>query len=176
MDRRIEERLKVVRSKRKTISLSVNDNLDIIVRAPFFTPDKFISDFVQRNEKWIEKQTDKKRSYIESHPPLTKEREEELKKAALEILPRKVQHYAKIMGVSPTGIKITSAKKRFGSCSGKNSLCFSFLLMQYPEEAIDYVIVHELAHIRHHDHSINFYRFVEKYMPDYKEREKLLKK
>lgn len=80
------------------------------------------------------------------------------------------------MGVSPTGIKITSAKKRFGSCSGKNSLCFSFMLMQYPEEAVDYVVVHELAHIRHHNHSRDFYRFIEKYMPDYKEREKLLKK
>lgn len=168
--------IKIIRSKRRTIALTVDDKLDVIVRAPFFTPDKIISDFVKRNENWIKKQTEKRRQFIENHPPLTKEEETELKKAALEILPQKVKHYSEIMGVSPTGIKITSAKKRFGSRSGKNSLCFSFLLMQYPEKAIDYVVVHELAHIRHHDHSRNFYRFVEKYMPDYKEREKLLKK
>lgn len=158
------------------MALTIDDELNIIVRAPFLMPDKVISDFIKQNEKWIEKQTEKKRQYIESHPPLTKEQEAELKKAALEILPQKVKRYAEIMGVSPTGIKITSAKKRFGSCSGKNSLCFSFMLMQYPEEAVDYVVVHELAHIRHHNHSRDFYLFIEKYMPDYKEREKLLKK
>lgn len=158
------------------MALTVDDELNIIVRAPFLMPDKVISSFIKQNEKWIEKQTEKKRQYIESHPPLTKEQEAELKKAALEILPQKVKHYAEIMGVSPTGIKITSAKKRFGSCSSKNSLCFSFMLMQYPEEAVDYVVVHELAHIRHHNHSRDFYLFIEKYMPDYKEREKLLKK
>lgn len=158
------------------MALTVDDELNVIVRAPFLMPDKVISDFIKQNEKWIEKQTEKKRQYFENHPPLTKEQEAELKKAALEILPQKVKHYAEIMGVSPTGIKITSAKKRFGSCSGKNSLCFSFMLMQYQEEAVDYVVVHELAHIRHHNHSRDFYRFIEKYMPDYKEREKLLKK
>lgn len=168
--------IKVIRSKRRTIALTVDDELNVIVRAPFLMPDKVINSFIKQNEKWIEKQTEKKRQYIENHPPLTKEQEAELKKAALEILPQKVKHYAEIMGVSPTGIKITSAKKRFGSCSGKNSLCFSFMLMQYPEEAVDYVVVHELAHIRHHNHSRDFYRFIEKYMPDYKEREKLLKK
>ena len=125
--------IKVIRSKRRTMALTVDDELNVIVRAPFLMPDKVISDFIKQNEKWIEKQTEKKRQYFENHPPLTKEQEAELKKAALEILPQKVKHYAEIMGVSPTGIKITSAKKRFGSCSGKNSLCFSFMLMQYQE-------------------------------------------
>ena len=84
-------------------------------------------------------------------------------------------HYAAIMGVVPTGIKITSAKTRFGSCSSKNSLCFSLYLMAYPDRAIDYVVVHELAHIRQKNHSPAFYAEVAKVMPDYKERVKLLK-
>ncbi|MEG1614194.1 MAG: M48 family metallopeptidase, partial [Oscillospiraceae bacterium] len=75
----------------------------------------------------------------------------------------------------PTAVKITSAEKRFGSCSGKNSLCFSYRLMQYPQDAIDYVIVHELAHIKHKNHSKNFYELIEQYMPDYKERNAILK-
>lgn len=79
------------------------------------------------------------------------------------------------MGLVPAGIKITSARTRFGSCSGKNSVCFSWRLMLYPPEAIDYVIVHELAHIRHHDHSPAFYALIEQYLPDWKVRMKLLK-
>jgi predicted metal-dependent hydrolase len=79
------------------------------------------------------------------------------------------------MGVAPTGVKITSARTRFGSCSGKNSLCFSLYLMEYPEDAIDAVVVHELAHIRHKDHSPAFYAEVERWMSDYRQRAKLLK-
>ena len=62
------------------------------------------------------------------------------------------------------------------SCSGKNRLCFSWRLMDYPEEAIDYVVVHELAHIRHHNHSRDFYALVASILPDYKERQALLRR
>ena len=99
----------------------------------------------------------------------------ELKARAKAELPPKIAAYAAILGVRPTGFKVTSAKKRFGSCSGKNSLCFSWRLMQYPEEAIDYVVVHELCHILHHDHSRAFYAAVSSVMPDYKARQKRLK-
>ena len=79
------------------------------------------------------------------------------------------------MGLAPTAVKITSARTRFGSCSSKNSLCFSLYLMQYPPEAIDAVVVHELCHMRHRNHSPAFYAEVERWLPDYREREKLLK-
>ena len=112
---------------------------------------------------------------IRQFPRLTPEQEREYRRRAAEILPQRVAHYAPLMGVTPTGVKITSARTRFGSCSGKNSLCFSWRLMLYPAEAVDYVVVHELAHIRHHNHSKSFWRTVEQFMPDYKERRKLLK-
>ena len=79
------------------------------------------------------------------------------------------------MGVTPTGIKITTARKRHGSCSGKNSLCFSCFLMNYPEEAIELVVVHELCHIKVRNHGPDFYALLEQYLPDHKERKKLLK-
>ena len=79
------------------------------------------------------------------------------------------------MGVTPTGLKITTARKRYGSCSGKNSLCFSCFLMQYPDEAVDLVVVHELCHIKVKNHSRDFYTLLEQFLPDYKERRKLLK-
>ena len=84
-------------------------------------------------------------------------------------------YWSEATGLVPTGIKITAAKKRYGSCSGKNSLCFSWRLMLYPPEAIDYVVVHELAHIRHHNHSPAFWAFVEQTLPDYRQRQSLLR-
>ena len=100
---------------------------------------------------------------------------EELIRLAKETLPGKVEHYGRIMGLRPTGLTITGARKRFGSCSAKNRICFSWRLMQYPEEAVDYVVVHELAHIRHKDHSRNFYACVEEVLPDWRERRQLLR-
>ena len=73
-------------------------------------------------------------------------------------------------------ITIPAARTRFGSCSGKNRLSFSLYLMAYPETAIEYVGVHELAHIRHHDHSPAFYREVEAYLPDWRARRALLRR
>ena len=88
-----------------------------------------------------------------AHPEPTDSERAALIARAKEYLPRRTAHWSAVMGLVPAGIKITSARTRFGSCSGKNSICFSWRLMLYPPEAIDYVIVHELAHIRHHDHS-----------------------
>ena len=97
-----------------------------------------------------------------------------IERAKVELPPR-VSHYAKLMGLIPAGITITGAEKRFGSCSAKNRLCFSWHLMRYPEAAIDYVVVHELAHIPHKNHGKAFYALIETVLPDYKARKKLLK-
>ena len=79
------------------------------------------------------------------------------------------------MGLRPAGVTITGAEKRFGSCSAKNRICFSWRLMQYPEEAVDYVVVHELAHILHKNHGKAFYACVEEVLPDWRARRALLK-
>ena len=79
------------------------------------------------------------------------------------------------MGVEPTGIKITAARTRYGSCSGKNSLCFSCFLMNCPEEAIDLVVVHELCHIRVKNHGPQFYALLAQVLPDYRQRREGLK-
>ena len=79
------------------------------------------------------------------------------------------------MGLTPTGVRITGARRRFGSCSAKNSLCFSWRLMLYPQAAVDYVVVHELAHIAHKNHGPAFYACIAAVLPDYKARIRLLK-
>lgn len=167
---------RLVRSKRKTLAIEVTPNLQVIVRAPFFVSKRKIEKFVLENEAWVEKAKEKVKKAIESRPPEPTITEmNELKGKAREIIPDRVAYFSALTGLTPTAVKITSAKKRFGSCSSKNSLCFSYLLMKYPQNAIDYVVLHEIAHIKHKNHSKQFYSFIEKYMLDYKEREKLLK-
>lgn len=166
--------IKIIRSKRKTLSLSVDDELNAVVRAPFYVSSKKINEFVSSNAQWLEKAVERKETQLKKYD-LSDDEIAELVNRAKEIIPQRVERYSSIMNLKPTGVKITKAKKRFGSCNGKNSLCFSCFLMQYPIEAIDYVVVHELAHIKHHNHSKEFYALISKYMPDYKQREKLLK-
>ena len=165
----------IVRSRRRTVALEVTREGRVLVRAPLRMPQGEIERFVASHAAWLEKAQAKVAARQAAHPPLTEQETAALRQRAKELLPGRVAHYAAIMGVTPTSVKITSARTRFGSCSGKNGICFSLYLMQYPEEAIDYVVVHELAHIRHHDHSPAFYAEVAKVLPDYKERMKLLK-
>lgn len=165
----------IVRSRRRTVALEVTREGRVLVRAPLRMPQGEIKRFVASHSAWLEKAQAKVAARQAAHPPLTEQETAALRQRAKELLTDRVAHYAAIMGVTPTSVKITSARTRFGSCSGKNGICFSLYLMQYPEEAIDYVVVHELAHIRHHDHSPAFYAEVAKVLPDYKERMKLLK-
>ena len=166
--------IKITRSNRKTLSLSVDDKLCAIVKAPYFVTNKEINAFVSKNEVWLNNAIARKKKQLEKYD-ISDDKKKELIELAKNYLPKRVEYYSKIMNVKPTSVKITSAKKRFGSCSGKNSICFSYYLMLYPKEAIDYVVVHELAHIKHHNHSKKFYGFISEFMPDYKERERLLK-
>ena len=164
------------RSSRKTLALQVTRDGEVVVRAPYFVPERDIKRFLENHTDWIQKRLVAQREYRETHPEPTPEEIRLLKEKAAALLPERVAFFAAKMGVTPTGIKITGAKTRFGSCSGKNSICFSCRLMNYPQAAIDYVVVHELAHIRHHNHSADFYRLVESILPDYRERARLLRK
>ena len=163
------------RSRRKTLALEINRHCEIIVRAPLHLSKKKIDAFVSEHEEWIEKNLEKVRQRAEKKEELSEAEIKELRRKAMEYLPARTEYYAKIMGVEYTSLKITSAKTRFGSCSAKNGICYSLYLMQKPLEAVDYVVVHELAHTVHHNHSKQFYAFIEKFMPDYKERNRLLK-
>ena len=165
----------LIRSSRRTMALEITRDGRLLVRAPQRAPQAVIDRFVASHTDWIAVHLEKQRQRAERHPPLTDDEIAALRQKARDILPGRVAHYAGRMGVTPTGVKITGAKTRFGSCSAKNSLCFSLYLMAYPDTAVDYVVVHELAHIRHKNHSPAFYAEVARVMPDYRERRKLLK-
>ena len=80
------------------------------------------------------------------------------------------------MGITFGRITVRNQKTRWGSCSEKGNLNFNYLLYFLPEELLDYVVVHELAHRRHMNHSGEFWAEVGKYFPEYKECRKKLKK
>ncbi len=164
----------VKRSNRRTVGLEITGDCEIIVRAPNRMSEKEIAEFVNKYQGWIDKKLPEAEKRAEKSREID-DNKESLCRAAREVIPPLVERYSKTMGLKPTSVKITSAKKRFGSCNSKNSLCFSWRLMAYPIEAVEYVVVHELAHIKHHNHSPAFYALIEKYMPDYKERQKMLK-
>ena len=169
--------VEIVRSDRKTVALEITRELTVRIRAPRQAKEADLYAIAEKHADWIEKHIEiqKRRNEARTAYELTESDIAALKAEAKRVLPQKVDYYAKLMGVKPKSVKITSAHSRFGSCSGQNGICFSYILMRYPEEAIDYVVVHELAHIKHHNHSRSFYAFVGKILPDYKRREAMLR-
>lgn len=165
------------RSDRKNVQLKICPDGTLLVKAPLRYSKSEIDALIARHGRWIEKHRaamEKRTTRIETCAK-TPEQIETLFRQAREFIPERVAYFSRLMGVTPTGVRITSAQKRFGSCSAHNSLCFSYRVMMYPPEAIDYVVVHELAHIRHHDHSREFYLFIESILPDYRRCEAILK-
>ncbi|MBO5212189.1 MAG: M48 family metallopeptidase [Clostridia bacterium] len=166
---------KIIYSKRRTLALQISQDCEILIRAPFKTPKNIIDDFVISHSEWIKTHLERRKLLNEKYPPLSDDEIKHLKIKAMKTIPSRVEYFSKIMGVFPVGVSINSAKKRFGSCSSRGRLNFSCRLMLYPDEAVDYVVVHELAHLKHLDHSKSFWSFVERFMPDYRERKNLLK-
>lgn len=167
----------LIRSDRKTLSMEIRENGEIVVRAPRRLSKSHVDRFVSEHKVWIlaKQKRAAERAASPYRSPLTEDEIKALYEKARADLPARVAHWAEKMGVTPAAITVTAAQKRFGSCSSKDRLCFSYRLMRYPDAVIDYVVVHELAHILHRDHSPAFYACVAHYLPDYKEREKVLK-
>ena len=165
----------IIRTNRRSIAICVERDGKVLVRAPIRSKTQLLYTFADQKWDWIIKTVEKQKKR-EQGLTVSAEELSRLKEKAQIIIPQRVEYFSKLMGLKPSSVKINFAKTRFGSCSTKNNLNFSAFLMHYPDEAIDYVVVHELAHIKHHNHSKDFYSLIEKYLPDYKQRIKILKK
>ena len=164
----------IIYSSRRTLGVCVKDGR-VIVRSPYGVPREHIEKELYSHKEWIEKHVSKQEKKKEITESLNEKQISLLRKNAREILTEKTKKYAEIMGLKFGRITITGAKTRFGSCNSKGNIAYSWRLLLYPEAAQDYVVVHELSHLVEMNHSQKFYRIVEKYLPDYKERRKLLK-
>lgn len=163
----------IVRTARGTMCIEVTRDGHVIVRGPLNMTDAAAAEFISTHSTWVEKRLKLAAARKAAEP--SDEELIELRRRAQQYIPGRVRYFAAIMGVEPKSVSINAAKTRFGSCGPKNTLNFSCRVMLYPLKAVDCVIVHELAHIRHHNHGPQFYKMVYKFMPDYDSRKRLLR-
>ena len=172
--------IRIIRSSRRTLSLQVKNDGQVIVRAPKHITLQEIAAFVRKNSAWLHKHLEKVRKEKELNAaspvqPLTMEDIQKLADEALRVIPGRVAHFAPLVGVTYGRITVRNQRTRWGSCSSKGNLNFNCLLMLAPPGILDYVVVHELCHRKEMNHSPKFWAEVAKVMPDYKERQKWLR-
>ena len=168
---------KIIRSRRKTLGLEVNAE-GVTVRAPLRISEAEIERFVKQHAGWIEKNLKKieeRKRALADIEPLAAEDIKELAEGAIKVIPGRVEHYAKMLGVTYGRITIRNQRSKWGSCSSKGNLNFNCLLMLTPPEVIDSVVVHELCHRKEMNHSERFYAEVLRVFPDYYRWNKWLK-
>ena len=206
----------IIRSRRKTLAITVDAFGRLIVRAPLHCSEQRIFAFLAEKESWIvRKISEKKGAGIELPPenlhgysmmilgkqctiyvvdtpniaydgekgrvyvPLKNPKEylvKWLKENAKRIFTQVTADTAKRMGVTYKSVGINSARSRWGSCTGENGIHYTFRLLYAPKAVVEYVIVHELAHTKHHNHSKEFWSEVAKFVPDWKTKRAWLKR
>jgi len=207
---------KIIRSKRKTLSLTINENAELIIRAPKRLSIEKIQDFINEKENWINRKkrlienqikdvtsNHNKLLYLGNLFPINVEQNaskelfftgEEFIANSIEpdslslsikkwyknkfkeiALPR-VAYFANKHNLMVNQVRVKNQKTMWGSCSSKNNINLNYLLLMAPMGVIDYVIVHELVHTIHRNHSTDFWDSVESIMPEFQEHKRWLKK
>ena len=167
----------LIRSARRTLGVEIAPDGTVIVRAPQRTPLRQIEAMLRDKADWIARARAKARSRTEAAAaaPLTEEELRSLRAQAKACLPGRAALYAARIGVDYGRITIRAQRTRWGSCSARGDLSFNCLLMLTPPEVIDSVVVHELCHRRHMDHSAAFYADVLRAFPEYRKWHRWLK-
>ena len=171
--------VQVIRSGRKSIGLEVRPDGTVLVRIPNRLSDRELKKFVENHRDWILEKSRLVKTRKDTRKPIEATTPENLTPEEIERIKKKigsrVKHYCMVMGVRVGRITIRNQKTRWGSCSSKGNVNFNYQLYYLPDELLDYVVVHELAHRRHMDHSPEFWAEVARYCPDYQECRKRLK-
>ena len=174
----MEQEIRVIRSKRKTLALQILPDGQVVVRAPLRVSQREIRAFTAAHEDWIARHRAQVLARAERRPPVEKLTAEELRalaEQAKRVVPERVAYYAPRVGVRYGRITIRSQHTRWGSCSAQGNLNFNCLLMLSPPEALDSVVVHELCHRLVPNHSPQFYAEVLRVYPEYRKWDAWLK-
>lgn len=170
--------VRIERSRRRSIVLSVNSKAEVILKVPYRTTNAEIKRILFERQDWIRTHVARVRSArasADTLAPLTAEELRQLSHQAAQYIPPRVAMYAERVGVSYGRITIRHQRTRWGSCSTKGNLNFNCLLMLTPPEVTDYVIVHELCHRKEMNHSTRFWALVASLLPDYTEQKRWLR-
>lgn len=174
--------VELIRTNRKTMALQVFGDGKIVVRAPKNVSDPEVIRFLGIHEQWIlskrqeltlraqNKQKERAQYDIPDYENMGSAEKEMIRARFLE----RVSVFAPRMGVTYNRVTVRNQKGRWGSCSSKGNLNFNYRLYYLPQELMDYVVVHELAHRVYMNHSREFWSLVGAYMPNYRECQKLL--
>lgn len=156
----------IIRSRRKTLALQINERGEVILRGPLQLSDQEAEAFVKKHLTWIEKHRAK--FAMPALPPYSEAELEKILHQAHVLIPQRVAYWAERTGISYGRISIRRQKTRWGSCSSKGNLNFNCTLVITPAEVMDYVIIHELCHRKQMNHSPKFWQEVAKYSPNHK--------
>ena len=168
----------IQKSRRRSISVSVMTDNRVLVKAPYGTTERTVQEFLLSKKDWITKHLEKQNreeEKAESLGLLSADEIRQIKKHARKIIPQRVEYWANKIGVTYGRIAIRLQSSRWGSCSVDGNLNFNCLLVLMPPEIMDSVVVHELCHRRHMNHSKEFYAEIARVFPDYKRCNKWLK-
>lgn len=166
----------IIYSSRKSIAIQISVDGQVKVRAPKGCPKYAIEDFICQKESWIQKHLASfSQLPAQNKPPLSASERQRYIKIARDIFTWKTAYYAGLMKVTYGRISIREQKTRWGSCSSDGNLNYNWRLIFAPEQVLDYIVVHELAHRREMNHSKAFYSVVESTLPDYKKCQKWLR-
>lgn len=159
---------KLIRSARRTLSLGINRDGELVIRAPLGMPKKEIEAFVKEKARWIETHRLKVLEEQAQGEPLDEQAIRELKEKTREKIAPMLSRHARQMGVDYGRVTVRCQQTRWGSCSAKGSLNFNCLLALAPEAVMEYVVVHELAHRKQMNHGSAFWQEVAGECPDYR--------
>lgn len=161
---------KNVRSKRMT--MTIRGDRSVSITMPSFLPLPSAKLFAQKNISWVKS----KLNHVPLTPPLAKPKDlTEIRIKARQVIRERIEYFNQFYGYSFTRITIRDQKSRWGSCSSNGTLSFNYRLALIPLELADYVVVHELCHLKEMNHSNRFWGLVSRTIPDYRKRRTALK-
>lgn len=168
----------IQKSRRRSISVSIMADNKVLVKAPYGTTESSVQEFLVAKKSWITKHIEKQNREVEQAESLvllTDDEVKKIKRQARKIIPERVGYWAEKIGVTYGRIAIRLQSSRWGSCAANGNLNFNCLLVLMPSEVLDSVVVHELCHRRHMNHSKEFYAEIDRVFPDYRRWNKWLK-
>lgn len=176
-DNKVDYKLRRSRRVRR-LRLAVYCDGSFVVTAPNWLSLNRIENFIFEKAQWVLKRLKITRTRPRNLVFVTQSKREykKLKAQALEIATRKVEEFNRIYNLSYNKITIRNQKTRWGSCSQKGNLNYNYKIALLPDELADYIVVHELCHLKEFNHSRNFWALVGQTIPDYKERKKKIRR
>lgn len=165
---RIFEYTLTVSSRARNVRVTIRNGGDIRVTAPRFLPQMLVENFMKKKASWIVATFDKLAHLAPSVREDTTHQYETYKEHARILAYERVAHFNAFYAFTWNRISIRNQKTRWGSCSAKGNLNFSYKLALLPSHLADYIIVHELCHLKELNHSDRFWNLVEQMIPNHK--------